>query len=66
MKEEARESVKPIYFKVKKGEMIIREGEKIDQTHLLKLEARAKLKRSPPVGGVLRMVLMVGVLLTLS
>jgi putative nucleotidyltransferase with HDIG domain len=66
LKEEARESVKPIYFKVKKGEMIIREGEKINPTHLLKLEAKAKLKRNPPVGVVLSMALVIGILLTLS
>jgi len=65
-KEEAKKSVKPIYFKVKKGEMIIREGEKINPTHLLKLETWAKLKRNPPIPVVLSMALMIGILLTLS
>jgi len=65
-KEEAKKSVKPIYFKVKKGEMIIREGEKINPTHLLKLETRARLKRNPPIPVVLSMALMIGILLTLS
>jgi len=66
IKEEAKKSVKPIYFKVKKGEMIVREGEKIDPIHLLKLETKAKLRRSPPVRVVLSMTLMIGILLALS
>jgi putative nucleotidyltransferase with HDIG domain len=65
-KEEVKKSVKPIYFKVKKGEMIIREGEKINPTHLLKLETWTKLKRNPPISVVLSMALMIGILLTLS
>ena len=36
-KKEARESVKPILFEVKKGEMIIREGQRVTEQHLLKL-----------------------------
>ena len=37
-KSEARKSVKPFYFKVKRGEMILREGERINPEQLLKLE----------------------------
>jgi len=66
IKEEAKKSVKPIYFKVKKGEMIVREGEKVDPIHLLKLETKAKLRRSPPVRVVLSMTMMIGILLALS
>ena len=66
-KEEAKRSVKPIYFKVKKGEMIIREGEKINPTHLLKLETEARLKRNPLIPGMaLSMAVMIGILLALS
>ena len=68
-KEEAKGSVKPIYFKVKKGEMIVREGEKINPTHLskLKLETEAKLKRNPPIPFMaLSMTVMIGILLVLS
>ncbi len=66
-KEEAKSSVKPIYFKVKKGEMIIREGEKINPTHLLKLEAGAPLKRNPPIPFMaLSMTIIIGLLLALS
>jgi putative nucleotidyltransferase with HDIG domain len=37
-KDAARKSVKPVYFKIKKGEMLVREGEIINPEHLLKLE----------------------------
>ena len=36
----AAEEVKPVFYQVKKGEMIVREGEKINPTQLLKLEAQ--------------------------
>jgi putative nucleotidyltransferase with HDIG domain len=66
-KEEARKSVTPIYFKVKKGEMIVREGEKITPAHLLKLETEATLKESYPQRGMaLGMAVIIGILLTLS
>jgi putative nucleotidyltransferase with HDIG domain len=66
-KEEARKSVTPIYFKVKNGEMIVREGEKITPTHLLKLETEATLQeRFPQRGMVLGMAMIIGILLTLS
>jgi putative nucleotidyltransferase with HDIG domain len=35
--------LQPVYFKVKKGEMLIREGEPITALHLVKLEAQSKL-----------------------
>ena len=66
-KEEAKNSVKPIYFQVKKGEMIVREGEKINLTHLLKLETQAQLTRNTLIPGMaLSTTLMVGILLALS
>jgi hypothetical protein len=66
-KEEAKDSVKPIYFQVKKGEMIVREGEKINPTHLLKLETQAQLTRNTLIPGMaLSTTLMVGILLALS
>ncbi len=33
------QEVKPVFFQVKRGEMIIREGEKVNEEHLLKLAA---------------------------
>ena len=66
-KEKAKRSVKPIYFQVKKGEMIVREGEKINLTHLWKLETEAKLKTTAPtLSMALSMTLMIGILLALS
>ncbi|MFO8163922.1 MAG: HD family phosphohydrolase [Thermodesulfobacteriota bacterium] len=66
-KEEAKKSVKPIYFQVKKGEMIVREGEKINATHLWKLAAEAKVKtNAPTLSMALSMTIMVGILLALS
>lgn len=37
IKNQASENVKPILFEVKKGEMVIREGQRISEQHLLKL-----------------------------
>lgn len=66
-REEARDSVKPIYFLVKKGEMIVREGEKINQGHLLKLETQSQLTRNTVIPGMaLSTTLMVGIMLALS
>ncbi len=43
-KESARGAVKPVLFEIKKGEMIIREGEKVNPEHLLKLNQLSQLK----------------------
>lgn len=51
--ERARESVKPFYFKVKKGEMLIREGGRVTKEHLLKLSAQYEyLKQKDVLGRV--------------
>jgi putative nucleotidyltransferase with HDIG domain len=36
------EETRPVYFQIKKGEMLVREGEKITPTHLVKLQALDK------------------------
>ncbi|MBN2060987.1 MAG: HDIG domain-containing protein [Deltaproteobacteria bacterium] len=41
-KELAVEAVKPFYYKIKKGEMLVREGERIEPEHLPKLTAEAR------------------------
>lgn len=62
-KNAARESVRPIYFKVKKGEMIIREGEKIGADHLLKLSEETKRQsRLELAGRVPAMTILMGFL----
>jgi len=66
-KEKARESVNPIFFKVKKGEMIVREGERITSTHLIKLNTAAKLKKNPFIPLMaFSMMLIFGILLIVS
>ena len=64
-KEEARKSVKPFYFKVKKGEMLIREGGRIMPEHLLKLSEQYKfLKQKEMLGRVPAMAILISFLLS--
>ncbi len=64
-KEHARESVKPFYFKVKNGEMLIREGERISPEHLLKLSEQYKLlKQKEMLGRVPAMAILIACLLS--
>jgi putative nucleotidyltransferase with HDIG domain len=41
-KDVAAKSVKPVYYQIKKGEMLVREGERIGEDHLVKLSAEAE------------------------
>jgi hypothetical protein len=41
-KQEAVEAVKPVFFQVKKGEMIVREGQKLEEGQLVKLRMQAQ------------------------
>jgi len=41
----ARAQTNPVYFRLKKGEMIIREGDRVTEESLLQLQALAKLKK---------------------
>jgi len=64
-KEQARASVKPFYFKVKQGEMLIREGERIMPEHLLKLTEQYKLlKQKDMLGRVPAMAALIACLLS--
>ena len=64
-REHAHESVKPFYFKVKKGEMLIREGERITPEHLLKLSEQFKLlKQKEMLGRVPAMAILIAFLLS--
>ncbi|MFH2013187.1 MAG: HDIG domain-containing metalloprotein [Pseudomonadota bacterium] len=40
-----RESVKPVFYQVKKGEIIVREGERIKNEHMIKLKVFQRAKR---------------------
>jgi len=64
-REQARGAVKPIYYKIKKGEMLLREGERIGPEHLLKLSEELKSQnRAEMVGRVPAMAVLVGTLLS--
>jgi len=59
-KELARKSVTPFYFKVKKGEMLVREGERITPEHLLKVSEQQKfLKQHETLGRVPAMAVLI-------
>ncbi len=63
-KEAAKKSVKPFYFKIKKGEMLVREGERITKEHLLKLKEHSKYLTSKRLWGhVPATIVLVGLLL---
>ena len=57
LKNRAVQEVSPVFFQVKKGELIVRKGEKLTPVHLLKLrgisEELEKGSRSQSVGGTL-------------
>ena len=64
-KDLARKSVKPFYFKVKKDEMLIREGERVQPDHLLKLSEENKfLKHTEMLGRAPAMALLIIYLLS--
>jgi putative nucleotidyltransferase with HDIG domain len=45
-KQQALESVKPVFFQIKRGEMIVREGERVREEHIPRLRALTSGKRS--------------------
>jgi len=52
-KEQAVATIKPVFFQVKRGEMIIREGERVREEHIPKLRALALGKRlGDPISAV--------------
>ena len=62
-RELARESIKPVFFKIKKGEMIVREGERIGPEHVLKLETETKSSRPIDlIGRIPAMTILIGIL----
>ena len=61
-KKQALEAVKPVFFQVKRGEMIIREGERVREEHIPRLRALASGKRSgDPVSAVVGTTIFVAV-----
>ncbi len=58
MKNEARENIKPVLFKIKKGEMLLREGQRITEQDMIKLkrletEAASRVSLSVGTGAAL-------------
>jgi membrane-associated HD superfamily phosphohydrolase len=65
-KEAVRKAVKPSYFMVKKGEMLVREGERVGPEHVLKLSEEMKsLNRMELVGRVPALAVLIGTLLVI-
>jgi membrane-associated HD superfamily phosphohydrolase len=44
-KTSAREKISPVYFQVKRGETILRSGDRIQEEHLLKIKALQKAQQ---------------------
>ncbi|MCP4669156.1 MAG: HDIG domain-containing protein [Deltaproteobacteria bacterium] len=64
-KDLARKAVKPFYFKVKKGEMLVREGERITPRHLLKLVEQNKFfKQKEMIGRIPAMAMLIAFLIS--
>jgi len=62
-RELARESIKPVFFKIKKGEMIVREGERIGPEHVLKLQAEGNASRPVDlIGRIPAVAILIGIL----
>ena len=62
-KDLARRSVKPTYFRIKRGEMLIREGERVGPEHIMRLAEETR-SQSPVemLGRVPAMAILIGVL----
>ena len=65
-KEIAISSVKPVFYQVKKGEMLVREGEKIGQEQLAKLEAEQRTTTQQPSILLLGVTLLIAGLIIIS
>ncbi len=66
-RKEALDKAKPVFFRVKNGEMIIREGERVDETHLAKLEGLKSIEQERRVlQNFLGSALLVGLALVLG
>jgi hypothetical protein len=55
----AREKVRPVYFQVKRGEVILRAGDRVQEEHLLKIKA---LKKAQERTHLLAMIIGMGLL----
>ena len=63
-KKQAIEGVKPVFFQIKRGEMIVREGERVREEHMPKLRALAEMKRrGDPISSLLGTALFVALVI---
>jgi putative nucleotidyltransferase with HDIG domain len=58
-KAKAREAIHPVYFQIKRGEIIIRKGDRVKEDHLIKINA---LKKSHQKNYILSMMIGIGLL----
>jgi len=52
-KMEAKERVNPVFFQIKRGEVVVRAGERVQENHLLKIEALKKDKEKSHLFSIL-------------
>ena len=52
-KTRAKESINPVYFQMKRGEMILRAGERVQEGHLLKIKALRKAQERSHILSIL-------------
>ena len=52
-KMKAKEKVSPVYFQVKRGEVILRSGERVQEGHLIKIKALRKSQERSPLLAIL-------------
>ncbi len=63
-KQAAIEEVNEVFFQIKKGEMLLREGERVQSSHILKLEAlKSEVSKKHLLSTVLGLILLFGVVL---
>ncbi|PIE70351.1 MAG: HD family phosphohydrolase [Deltaproteobacteria bacterium] len=60
---QAAEAVKPVLYKIKAGEMLLREGERVTPLHLMKLKALSTEVRSKTVDATFRNIGMAGLVI---
>ena len=65
-KAQARESVTPVYFQVKRGEMILRAGDRVREDHLLKINTLREAQKKGQVLSVIIGLLILTVVVLVS
>ncbi len=58
-KAKAREAVHPVYYQIKRGEVILRKGDRVKEDHLIKISA---IRKSQEKGHMLSLIIGMGIL----